>query len=107
MQLLFWLFLVLVVVISLIGWGCLIVEKIQQKRQIKRLQPSEQLKRKLKHGLWGLLMLTILTGCCANTGVRIEIPSCPPLLREATYKAMQADERRDYRIAVEKCQQKG
>jgi hypothetical protein len=28
---------------------------------------------------------------------------CPPMLREATYKAMQADEIADYRIAVEKC----
>lgn len=30
-------------------------------------------------------------------------PVCPPMLREATYKAMQADEVADYRIAVEKC----
>jgi hypothetical protein len=28
------------------------------------------------------------------------------MLREATYRAMQADERRDYRIAVERCKVK-
>ena len=33
----------------------------------------------------------------------IKIPSCPPMLRAATYRAMAPDERRDYRIAIEKC----
>jgi hypothetical protein len=44
----------------------------------------------------------ILTGCVNTTDVQIK-PVCPPMLREATYKAMQADEVADYRIAVEKC----
>lgn len=48
------------------------------------------------------IIIICLTGCCQNTSVQIK-PVCPPMLREATYKAMQADEVADYRIAVEKC----
>lgn len=48
-------------------------------------------------------MILSLNGCCRITAELIEVPSCPPMLREATYRAMQADERRDYRIAIEKC----
>jgi hypothetical protein len=46
--------------------------------------------------------LLILPSCAKPTSVQIK-PVCPPMLREATYKAMQADEIADYRIAVEKC----
>jgi hypothetical protein len=49
-----------------------------------------------------LLIAQILTGCCQSSAVQIRTV-CPPMLREATYKAMQADEVADYRIAVEKC----
>jgi hypothetical protein len=49
-----------------------------------------------------LLIPTILCSCCPVTSVQIKT-ECPPMLREATYKAMQADEIADYRIAVEKC----
>ena len=52
-------------------------------------------------------MAIILTGCCKTGVVRIELPTCPPMLRDATYRAMQADERRDYRIAVQRCQAVG
>ena len=56
----------------------------------------------------GLISLAlVLSGCSTHTCVPIEYPSCPPMLREKTYKAMQADERRDYRIAVERCQAMG
>ena len=48
-------------------------------------------------------VLFLLSGCVSRGCAPIEYPSCPPMLREATYKAMQADERRDYRIAIEKC----
>lgn len=44
----------------------------------------------------------ILTGCASTGSVQIK-HECPPMLREATYSAMQADEVADYRIAVEKC----
>lgn len=49
-----------------------------------------------------LLVPIILTGCASTGSVQIRY-ECPPMLREATYKAMQADEVADYRIAVEKC----
>lgn len=49
--------------------------------------------------------MIILTGCSLIGNEPIEKISCPPMLREKTYKAMQADELADYRIAVEKCKQ--
>ena len=52
-------------------------------------------------------MAITLTGCCKTGAVRIEVPTCPPMLRDATYRAMQADERRDYRIAVQRCRING
>lgn len=60
-------------------------------------------KKRLPTACWLLLMTLICSGCANNTCVPIEVPSCPPMLRAATYNAMQADERRDYRIAVESC----
>lgn len=47
--------------------------------------------------------MLICSGCSKHIAAAIEYPSCPPMLREATYRAMQADERRDYRIAIEEC----
>lgn len=54
----------------------------------------------------GLISLAlVLSGCSTHTCAPIEKPSCPPMLREQTYKAMQTDELADYRIAVESCKQ--
>lgn len=91
------------VVIWLIGWGLVIAEQIEQKYNLKFSKWLSEMTEKYSRWLCLFLMTQTLLGCCPNTSAPIEYPSCPPMLREATYKAMQADERRDYRIAIEKC----
>ena len=99
---LFWLLCVLVVFIWLIGWVALFAEKILQTKQTKFNKWFKSLIEQSQKRYWLLLIASILTGCVNTTSVQIK-PVCPPMLREATYKAMQADEIADYRIAVEKC----
>lgn len=103
MRFLLWLFCVVVVCIWLIGWGIVIAERMPRKLKYRLLRLNRTIARKLCDGFWPLLMLIICSGCAQTTCVPIEVPSCPPMLRRATYNAMQADERRDYRIAVEQC----
>lgn len=72
--------------------------------------PRWKVYSRVKHYKWPIekaisvpvIALFLLAGCARTTSVQIK-PVCPPMLREATYKAMQADEVADYRIAVEKC----
>lgn len=99
---LFWLVCVLAVFTWLIGWVVLFAEKILQTRQTKFSKWFKSLIEQSQKRYWLLLIVPILTGCVNTTDVQIK-PVCPPMLREATYKAMQADEIADYRIAVEKC----
>ena len=103
MQYLFWLFASVCVVVWLIGWVVLIAEQIEQKYNLKFSKWLTEMIEKSSKWLCLFLMTQTLLGCCPNINAPIEYPSCPPMLREATYKAMQADERRDYRIAIEKC----
>ena len=107
MQLLFWLLCLAVVAIWLTGWVFLIAERIAQKVRLNKHRRFRAWMRKLCGGLCLCLMAITLTGCCKTGAVRIEVPTCPPMLRDATYRAMQADERRDYRIAVQRCQAVG
>jgi hypothetical protein len=88
--------------IWLIGWVALFAEKILQTKQTKFNKWFKSLIEQSQKRYWVLLIVPILTGCVNTTDVQIK-PVCPPMLREATYKAMQADEIADYRIAVEKC----
>ena len=103
MQRLFYVFCVLCVFIWLLGWVILIAEQIQQKYKLKTLKWLSKMIEKSSKWLCLFLTAIICSGCSTRTCAPIEYPSCPPMLREATYKAMQADERRDYRIAIEKC----
>lgn len=104
MQLLFWLLCLAVVAIWLIGWGFLIAERIAHRPRPNTPQWLIRLANRLSKWLCLYLMAITLTGCCKTGVVRIEVPTCPPMLRDATYRVMQADERRDYRIAVQRCQ---
>jgi H+/Cl- antiporter ClcA len=90
------------VAIWLIGWVVLFAEKILQTKQSKFSKWFNSLIEQSQKRYWVLVIVPILTGCASSTSVQIK-PVCPPMLREATYKAMQADEIADYRIAVEKC----
>ena len=101
-QSLFWLVCSAAVGLWLFGWVCLFAEKIMQKQQSKFSKWFKSLIESYEKRYWVLVIVPILTGCCQHTAVQIK-PTCPPMLREATYKAMQADEIADYRIAVEKC----
>lgn len=102
MRLLFWAFACACVVTWLIGWVIILVEKMPRRTKLKYYKRIRRAMNVLRNGLWAFLMTTITAGC-ATTGYA-PINTCPPMLRESTYKAMQADERRDYRIAVELCQ---
>ena len=96
-------FCVVLGVFWLIGWGLVFADWIKQKLSWKRKKTIVRLRKALQNGLWAIAAATILTGCCSTGNVVIE-HDCPPMLRAATYQAMQADELADYRIAVEKCQ---
>ena len=99
---LFWLVCVLAVFTWLIGWVVLFAEKILQTRQTKFSKWFKNLIETSQKRYWVLVILATCNGCATTGSVQIRTV-CPPMLREATYKAMQADEVADYRIAVEKC----
>lgn len=82
-----------------VGWIRLWCAKPKSVRKSRR-------KNKFSKGFCLFLIAITLTSCSRHICVPIEVPSCPPMLREATYRAMQADERRDYRIAIESCRAK-
>ena len=102
LKLLFWLVCAGLVGIWLTGWACLIAEKILQRKQTKFSKWFKNLIEQSQKRFCLILTLITCVGCARTTSVQIK-PVCPPMLREATYKAMQADEIADYRIAVEKC----
>lgn len=97
-------FYALCAVVWLIGLALLIAELIPQKKQLKMHRWLKQFTRQLQKKFLPLMAMTILAGCCNTTAVQIK-PSCPPMLRATTYRAMQADEIADYRIAVESCKE--
>ena len=99
---LFWLVCVLAVSTWLIGWAVLFAEKMLQTRQSKFSKWFNSLIEQSQKRYWVLVIASILSGCATTGNVQIRTV-CPPMLREATYEAMQADEVADYRIAVEKC----
>lgn len=101
-QSLFWGVCSVAVITWLLGWACLIAEKILQRKQTKFSKWFKNLIEQSQKGFCLILTLITCVGCVKTTSVQIK-PACPPMLREATYKAMQADEIADYRIAVEKC----
>lgn len=101
-QLLFWFVCSLALGLWLFGWACLIAEKLWQKKQTEFSKWFRNLVEQSSRRFCLLVTATILTGCAGTGDVQIRT-ECPPMLREATYKAMQADEVADYRIAVEKC----
>lgn len=100
---LFYAFCALCVAGWLTGWVMVFAEKVLPKIRWKMLRLKVKLLQALRNGLCGILAVSILTGCCSTGNVAIK-HDCPPMLRAATYQAMQADELADYRIAVEKCQ---
>lgn len=102
MRSLFYLFRVLVVCIWLIGWGFLIAERITQKNTSKFNRWLQNATNRFKNEFCLLIAMLICGGCTTTGPVQIK-PTCPPMLRAATYNAMQADELADYRIAVEQC----
>lgn len=102
MQSLFWGFFLLCFVVWLIGWAVLFAEKISQKKQQQFNKWLKDMNKELKKRFSALILLITLTGCASTGSVQIK-HTCPPMLREATYQAMQADELADYRIAVEQC----
>lgn len=102
MQSLFWAFCCVCVVIWLIGWVVLIAEKTSLKKQQKFSAWLMKMVNELEKRCLALLLLITLSGCASTGNVQIR-HTCPPMLREATYQAMQADELADYRIAVEQC----
>ena len=102
MQSVFWAFCCVCVVIWLIGWVVLIAEKLSLKKQQKFSEWLTRMVNELERRCLALLLLITLTGCASTGSVQIK-HTCPPMLREATYQAMQADELADYRIAVEQC----
>lgn len=104
MQSLFYLFCVVVGCVWLIGWGVLIAERITQKNISKFSKWLKKLTSQYEKGFSALIVMLIVSGCCPNGNVQIK-HTCPPMLRTATYNAMQADELADYRIAVEQCKQ--
>lgn len=106
MQSLFYLFCVVCVCIWLIGWGFLIAERTMQKSMLKFNIWFRKITKKFKNGFSVLIVLTTCVGCAKTTAVQIKY-TCPPMLRTATYNAMQADELADYRIAVEQCKMGG
>lgn len=103
MEFIFLLFVLAFVSIWLIGRVMQLAERLSHRPRPTKNTIIEQLANKLSTGFWLFLMLITLTGCCGNTPAPIKTPSCPPMLRAATYRAMGPDERRDYRIAIEKC----
>jgi hypothetical protein len=90
------------VVVWLIGWAVLIAEKLSLKKQQKFIEWLRKMARESEKKFSALILLITLTGCASTGNVQTK-PTCPPMLREATYQAMQADELADYRIAVEEC----
>lgn len=89
-------------VVWLIGWVLLFAEKISQKKQQRFIKWLKDMCKESEKRFSALILLITLTGCASTGNVQIK-HSCPPMLREATYQAMQADELADYRIAVEQC----
>lgn len=102
MRALFYLFCVVVVCIWLIGWGFLIAERITQNSVSKFSRWWKETTKKFGSAFSVLIATLIVSGCTTIGPVGIK-PTCPPMLRDATYNAMQADELADYRIAVEQC----
>lgn len=102
MQSLFWAFCCVCVVIWLIGWAVLIAEELSQKKQQRFSNWLKEMCKKYGHEFIALTAAITLSGCASTGNVQIK-HTCPPMLREATYQAMQADELADYRIAVEQC----
>ena len=102
MQSLFYLFCAVCVVIWLIGWVVLIAEQKTQKYASKINNWISKMSS--RYGKWFCLLIVMSTvsGCTTTGNVEIR-RVCPPMLRAATYNAMQADELADYRIAVEQC----
>lgn len=99
---LFYVFCAACVLLWLIGWAVLIAEELSQKKQQQLNKWLKEMCKKYGRELLALTAAITLSGC-ANTG-NVQIKhTCPPMLREATYQAMQADELADYRIAVEQC----
>lgn len=106
MQSLFYLFCVVVVCVWLIGWGFPIAERTMQKNILKFNRWFKKMTKKLRSGFSVLIATLIVSGCTTTGPVEIRY-ACPPMLRTATYNAMQADELADYRIAVEQCKMGG
>lgn len=102
MRYLFYAFCAVCVLLWLIGWGVLFAEKILQKKQQQFNKWLKNMCKKSEKIFLALILLITLTGCASTGNVQIK-HTCPPMLREATYQAMQADELADYRIAVEQC----
>lgn len=102
MQSLFYLFCVVCVCVWFIGWGVLIAERITQKNISKFNRWYSKITKKFGNGFCLLIVMLICNGCTTTGPVEIR-HTCPPMLRAATYNAMQADELADYRIAVEQC----
>lgn len=106
MQLLFFVFCAVCVCIWCIGWVCLIAEWMQQKNTRKFSKWLRNVTSQFRKGCWVLIATLILNGCATIGNAPIK-QTCPPMLRTATYNAMQADELADYRIAVEQCKNGG
>lgn len=95
-------------VINLVGkkFGKLTALEYAGKQRWKLYNRIKNLGWSVKKAITIPCILFLLSGCAKTGNAPIEYPSCPPMLREATYRAMQADERRDYRIAIESCRAK-
>lgn len=85
-------------------WGWRLADWMRRPSKSKEMKQMQRCVKMLKKKYLALILIVFLNGCCKTTVEQIEVPTCPPLLREATYKAMQTDERRDYMIAVKFCQ---
>lgn len=102
MRYLFYAFCAVCVLLWLIGWAVLIAEELSQKKQQRLNSWLKEMCKKYGRELLALTATITLSGCASTGNVQIK-HTCPPMLREATYQAMQADELADYRIAVEQC----
>lgn len=102
MRYLFYAFCAACVLLWLIGWAVLIAEELSRKKQQRLNSWLKEMCKKYGHELLALTAAITLSGCASTGNVQIK-HTCPPMLREATYQAMQADELADYRIAVEQC----
>lgn len=102
MRYLFYAFCAACVLLWLIGWAVLIAEELSQKKQQQFSNWLKEMCKKYGQEFIALTAAITLSGCASTGNVQIK-HTCPPMLREATYQAMQADELADYRIAVEQC----